>query len=58
MTPAKKSFRLELTKEHQALVPQNTGMKANELELADSALRTQTEPERAISPESARISKQ
>ena len=58
MTQAKKSFRLELTKEQQALVLQNTRMKANELELTDSALRTQTEPKRPISPEGPRISKQ
>ena len=44
MTRAKKSFRLELTKEQQALILQNTGMEAKELELRDNALRTQTEP--------------
>jgi hypothetical protein len=46
MTRAKKSFRLELTKEQQALILQNTGMEAKELELTDNALRTPTEPER------------
>ena len=46
MTRAKKSFRLELTKEQQALVLQNTGMEAKELELTDSVLRTQPESER------------
>jgi hypothetical protein len=46
MTRAKKSFRLELTKEQQALILQNTGMEAKELELTDKALRTQTEPKR------------
>ncbi len=44
MTRAKKSFRLELTKEQQALILQSTGMEAKELELMDNALRTQTEP--------------
>ena len=58
MTPAKKSFRLELTKEQRALVLQNTEMKANELEPTDNALSTQTEPKRPISPDSPRISKQ
>jgi phosphoribosyl-ATP pyrophosphohydrolase len=33
MTRAKKSFRLELTKEQQALVLQKVGMEAKELEL-------------------------
>ena len=46
MTQAKKSFRLELTKEQQALVLQRTGMEAPELELTDNALRAQTEPDR------------
>jgi hypothetical protein len=46
MTRAKKSFRLELTKEQQALILQNTGMEANELELTDDALMAQTEPKR------------
>jgi hypothetical protein len=31
MTRAKKSFRLELTKEQQALILQSTGMEAKEL---------------------------
>jgi hypothetical protein len=45
MTRAKKkSFRLELTKEQQALILKNTGMEAKELELTDNALRTPTEP--------------
>jgi hypothetical protein len=46
VTRANKSFRLELTKEQQALILQNTGMEAKELELTDNALRTPTEPER------------
>ena len=46
MTQAKKSFRLELTKEQQALALQKTGMEAKELELTDGALRIQTEPKR------------
>ena len=46
MTRPKKSFRLELTKEQQALILQNTGMETKELELTDNALRTQTEPTR------------
>ena len=54
MTQAKKSFRLELTKEQRALVLQNTEMKANELELTDNALSTQTEPKRPIGPDSPR----
>jgi hypothetical protein len=44
MTRAKKSFRLELTKEQQALVLQKTGREARELELTDDALMIQTEP--------------
>jgi len=47
MTRAKKSFRLELTKEQQALVLQKTGVEAKELELTDDTLRIQTEHERA-----------
>jgi hypothetical protein len=43
MTRAKKSFRLELTKEQQALVLQKTGVEAKELELSDDALRITTE---------------
>jgi hypothetical protein len=46
MTRPKKSFRLELTKEQQALILQNTGTTAKELELTDDALRTQNEPKR------------
>ena len=46
MARAKKSLRLELTKEQQALILQKTGMEAEELELSDDALRTQTEPKR------------
>jgi hypothetical protein len=46
MTRAKKSFRLELTKEQQALILQNTGMEAKELELTENALRVQTEEKR------------
>ena len=46
MTRAKKSFRLELTKEQQALVLQKTGMEAKQLELTDDALKIQTEPKR------------
>jgi hypothetical protein len=44
MTRAKKSFRLELTKEQQALILQKTGMEAKELELTDDELKNQTEP--------------
>ena len=44
MTTAKKSYRLELTKEQQALVLQKTGMEAKELELTDEELKTRTEP--------------
>ena len=43
MTRAKKSYRLELTKEQQALVLQKTGMEAKELELKADELKTQTE---------------
>ena len=46
MSRPKKSFRLELTKEQQALILQNTGVKAKELELPENAVRTQTEPKR------------
>jgi len=46
MTRAKRSFRLELTKEQQALILQNTGVEAKELELTDDALKTLTQPER------------
>ena len=44
VTRVQKSFRLELTKEQQALILQNTGMEAKELELTDNALRTPTQP--------------
>ena len=46
MTRAKKSFRLELTKEQQALILEKTGMEARELELPDDALKIQSEPKR------------
>lgn len=46
MSRPKKSFRLELTKEQQALILQNTGVKTKELELPENALRTPTEPKR------------
>jgi hypothetical protein len=45
MSRPKQSFHLELTKEHQALVLQNAGRDAQELELTDNALRRQTETE-------------
>jgi hypothetical protein len=44
MTTAKKSYRLELTKEQQAIVLQKTGMEAKELELTGEELKTRTEP--------------
>jgi hypothetical protein len=44
MTRAKKSYRLELTKEQQALVLQNTGMEAKELEVTADELKTRAEP--------------
>jgi hypothetical protein len=44
MTRAKKSFRLELTKEQQALVLQKTGMEAKELELTVDELEPSTDP--------------
>jgi phosphoribosyl-ATP pyrophosphohydrolase len=47
MRRAKKSYRLELTKEQQALVLQKTGMEAKELEVAADELKTRTEPKRA-----------
>ena len=47
MTRARKSYRLELTKEQQALVLQKTGVEAKELELTADELKTGTEPERA-----------
>jgi phosphoribosyl-ATP pyrophosphohydrolase len=46
MTRAKKSYRLELTKEQQALVLQKTGMEAKELELSADELKTPAEPKR------------
>ena len=46
MTGAKKSYRLELTKEQQALVLQKTGMEAKELELTADELKTQEEPKK------------
>jgi phosphoribosyl-ATP pyrophosphohydrolase len=47
MTRAKKSFRLELTKEQQALVLQKIGKEAKELELTADELEKRTEPKRA-----------
>ena len=44
MTRARKSFRLELTKEQQALVLQKTGMEAKELELTVDELERRTDP--------------
>jgi phosphoribosyl-ATP pyrophosphohydrolase len=44
MTKAKKSFRLELTKEQQALVLQKIGMEAEELELTVDELERRTDP--------------
>ena len=44
MSRAKKSFRLELTKEQQAIILQNTGTEAEELELTEDVLRTEKEP--------------
>ena len=44
MTGAKKSYRLELTKEQQALVLQKTGVEAKELELTADELKTRAEP--------------
>ena len=44
MTRIEKSFRLELTKEQRALVLENTGKEAEELELTDNALRREREP--------------
>ena len=44
MKRAKKSYRLELTKEQQALVLQKTGMEAKELELTADELKTRAEP--------------
>ena len=47
MRKAKKSYRLELTKEQQALVLQKTGMEAKKLEVTADELKTATEPKRA-----------
>ena len=47
MTRAKKSFRLELTKEQEALILQNTGMEAKELEVTPDELKTGAEPKPA-----------
>jgi hypothetical protein len=47
MRRAKKSYRLELTKEQQALVLQKTGMEPKELEVTADELKTRTEPKRA-----------
>ena len=44
MTRAKKSYRLDLTKEQQALVLQKTGMEAKKLELTVDELKTRAEP--------------
>jgi len=46
MRRAKKSFRLELTKEQQALVLQKSGKEAKELEVTVDELKRQTEPKR------------
>lgn len=43
MTRAKKSFRLELTKEQQAVVLQKTGKEAKELELTVDELERRTD---------------
>jgi phosphoribosyl-ATP pyrophosphohydrolase len=43
MTRAKKSFRLELTKEQQALVLQKIGKEAEELEVTVDELERRTE---------------
>jgi hypothetical protein len=44
MTRANRSYRLELTKEQQALVLRKTGIKAEELELTGDELKERTEP--------------
>jgi phosphoribosyl-ATP pyrophosphohydrolase len=46
MTRAKKSFRLELTKEQQALVLQKIGKEAKELEVTVDELERRTETKR------------
>ena len=45
MSRAKKSFRLELTKEQQAIIPRNTAKKVEESESIKDALEAQKEPE-------------
>jgi hypothetical protein len=47
MTRPKKSYRLELTKEQQALVMQKTGMEAKELEVTPDELKPRAEPKPA-----------
>jgi hypothetical protein len=47
MTRSKKSYRLELTKEQQALVMQKTGMEAKELEVTPDELKARAEPKPA-----------
>jgi phosphoribosyl-ATP pyrophosphohydrolase len=47
MTRPKKSYRLELTKEQQAVVMQKTGMEAKELEVTPDELKTREEPKPA-----------
>ncbi|RPJ23827.1 MAG: hypothetical protein EHM35_16890 [Planctomycetaceae bacterium] len=49
-TRAKKSFRLELTKEQQALVLQKIGMETKELELTVDELARRTDPKQASTP--------
>lgn len=44
MGRAKKSFRLELTKELQAIKPQITGKEAGQSEPTEDASRSQKEP--------------
>lgn len=44
MTRPEKSYRLELTKEQQALVLEKTGIEAKELELKADELKTRAEP--------------
>jgi hypothetical protein len=46
-TRAKKSFRLELTKEQQALVLQKIGMEAKQLELTVDELEWRTDLKQA-----------
>ena len=43
-TRAQKSFRLELTKEQQALVLQKIGIEAKQLELTADELERRTDP--------------